>query len=526
MKLKYCIYSILFVVLALVSSCSEDNDATYLDVVRVSKSILAIPATGGADTIVLKSRDSWTIDSVYNFKGDVKYSWLKVSKIKGTAGVDTIVFSADAYNGNREANLYVNCGGREQILCVRQISFTGSAEATCAEVIAGPEAKTYKVTGVCTKIANTTYGNWYLKDETGEIYIYGTLDRNGATKNFLSLGLEVGDIVTIQGPKKLYNGTVELVDVSVVGNITKSLITLDSLSTKSVSAEGGELIAYLTCKGTTGVNVEIPDNAKSWLSITSISVKDTYAVVKFNFAANEGRARSVDVEFSTSRDGQSSSTGAKTLTQDGGIVDATVAEFNAAEVGEAKYRIAGIVTSIKSDKYGNFYVKDFSGETYVYGLDDFASTGIKFGDIVTLVGKRGEYKNTVEMLSATLESHKSVEALSVADFLTRPDADDTFYMLTGKISKIDNATYGNLYITDGEHELYVYGCYPGYGATNDARKNLIATAGIEVGDIITIIGYKNTYKNAEKGTTTVQLKNGWYVTHSKPDTIEGAKKRK
>ena len=61
--------------------------------------------------------------------------------------------------------------------------------ATCAEVIAGPDSKTYQVKGVCTSIANTTYGNWYLKDDTGEIYIYGTLDKNGKEKNFLSLGL-------------------------------------------------------------------------------------------------------------------------------------------------------------------------------------------------------------------------------------------------------------------------------------------------------------------------------------------------
>ena len=88
--------------------------------------------------------------------------------------------------------------------------------ATCAEVIAGPNDKTYQVTGVCTSIDNTTYGNWYLKDATGSIYIYGTLDAKGATKNFLSLGLEVGDEVTVQGPKTTYGTTVELVNVTVI----------------------------------------------------------------------------------------------------------------------------------------------------------------------------------------------------------------------------------------------------------------------------------------------------------------------
>ncbi len=89
-------------------------------------------------------------------------------------------------------------------------------EATCAEIIAGTDGTVYKVKGVCTEIKNTTYGNWMLTDETGEVYIYGTLDANGQTKNFASLGIEVGDTITVQGPKTTYNETVELKDVTVL----------------------------------------------------------------------------------------------------------------------------------------------------------------------------------------------------------------------------------------------------------------------------------------------------------------------
>lgn len=89
-------------------------------------------------------------------------------------------------------------------------------EATCAEIIAGEDGVTYRVRGEVTSIDNTLYGNWSLKDETGEIYIYGTLDANGQTKNFESLGIAVGDIVTVEGPKETYNSIVELVNVTVV----------------------------------------------------------------------------------------------------------------------------------------------------------------------------------------------------------------------------------------------------------------------------------------------------------------------
>ena len=88
--------------------------------------------------------------------------------------------------------------------------------ATCAEILAGTDGTVYRVTGKCVEIANTLYGNWYLEDATGKIYIYGTLDAEGNTKNFASLGIEVGDEITVEGPRKTYKETVELVDVKVI----------------------------------------------------------------------------------------------------------------------------------------------------------------------------------------------------------------------------------------------------------------------------------------------------------------------
>lgn len=51
--------------------------------------------------------------------------------------------------------------------------------------------------------------------------------------------------------------------------------------------------------------------------------------------------------------------------------------------------------------------------------------------------------------------------------------------------------------------LYVYGCYPGWGATGDARKFFVADNDLQVGDQIAIIGYKDTYKEARRGSVQV-----------------------
>lgn len=499
MKLKFFIPS-LIAVLAMMVSCSDDNEATYLDEVRVSSSYVAIDVNGGTTDITVNAKYDWSIDT------EKIPSWLTVSPTSGAAGESRISFSADKTLDGRTAELSLVCNGRTQHINVIQGLSTVSP-ATCAEVIAGPDSKTYRVTGTCTAIANTTYGNWYLQDETGQIYIYGTLDKKDAAKNFLSLGIEVGDIVTVEGPKTTYNGTVELVDVTVV-KIEKSLIKVDSLSVENgtLPLEGGNISAYLTCKGD-GVNVEIPDEAKDWLSIVSIT-GGANPVVTFRAAPNAGGDRDVKIVFTTTQSGKEY-TAETSFKQLGAIVDATIADFNAAEVGNTQYRIKGVVSKIANASKGRFYLKDFSGETYIYNLNGFEDLGVKEGDILTVVGKRDQYNETIELTSGVVEDVISVIPVTIAEFLTKPDDKNVYYMVSGTIDEIANPTYGNLYIIDGSDRLYVYGCYPGYGATGDARKNFLADAGIEVGDELTMIGYKDTYNG------TIELCGGIYFAHQK-----------
>ncbi|MFA6863188.1 MAG: DNA-binding protein, partial [Dysgonamonadaceae bacterium] len=145
---------------------------------------------------------------------------------------------------------------------------------------------------------------------------------------------------------------------------------------------------------------------------------------------------------------------------------------------------------------------------YVYGIKDFTTKGLKVGDIITIVGKRAEY-NGPQVAGAVLESVIPVTPITIADVLTKPDSKEIYYMVTGEITEIDNATYGNLYLKDGESEIFLYGCYPGYGATGDFRKNLLADKDIKVGDTLTVIATRGT--NPNDGTD--QLTNGIYFSH-------------
>ena len=503
MKLKYFIS--FFALVALLASCSDDDAMTLLDEIQVSSSYVSINEAGGTNTITLTAKEAWSFDT------QEIPAWLTISPMSGGAGETQVTFSAPATPDGRTAVLHIACADKSQTINVIQ-GLSVVSEATCAEVIAGPESKTYRVTGTVDRIVNTTYGNWYLVDETGEVYIYGTLDAKGQTKNFLSLGLEVGDIVTVEGPKTVYNGTVELVDVTVI-NIQKSLVKVEGYDPEdaTIPVEGGNVTVNLTCKTNNGISVEIPDEAKDWLGIVSVS-GGAEPVVTFHANANAGGDRSATVVFKTTDDKGKEYTAQAVINQKGAIVAATVAEFLAAEVGDTQYRITGVITSVANATYGNVYVRDWSGETYVYGIGakgDFEASGLKAGDVVTLVGKRGEYKGTAQMTGAVLEESKVVTPIDIDSFLEQPDDPNVYYMLTGEIIEIANPVYGNLYLEDETNQIYVYGCYPGWGATGDNRKNWLETADITVGDQLSVIGVKSTYNG------TPQLANGIYFSHVK-----------
>lgn len=501
MKLKY-IFASIVAALTLVG-CQKEADH-YLDEIKVSSSYVALSTGVGANTsITVTATDSW-----YVSVDEKTAKWLTVSPTMGGAGETNLTFSASAGEG-RTAEIQIRCGEKTQRINVIQGVATIS-NATCAEVIAGPDSKTYRVSGVCTSIANTTYGNWYLNDGTGEVYIYGTLDKNGGTKNFLSLGIEVGDEITVEGPKTTYNGTVELVDVTVV-KINKSLMKVEEVKyinedpevTDCLDVPGGYVSFLLSNKGN-GLYVDVPSDAAGWLSINSVAGD----VVIFSATANEGGDRETNVTFRTVSDGKDY-TATATIKQKGAIIACSVAEFLAAEVGNTQYRLTGVISrDYPSDKQGqSFYIKDWSGETLVYRVDNFKESGLQVGDVVTVRGKRGAYKDSPQMVNGTIEA-----VVEIVDEATIPEvlaaADGAWFRVTGEVKSIANETYGNIYITDGTNELYIYGCYPGYGATGDARKGVVAAEGIKEGDMLTVFGPKSTYKG------TPQINGGifWSLT--------------
>lgn len=493
----------------LLAGCSEDQVLGTFGDLNLSTTYISIPAEGGDVKVTLNAGEAWEFSTEKDFAIP---EWITVSQTSGEAGKTELTFSAEASDAGREAELKIVSGTKSQFLKVRQGEMTAS-KATCKEVNEAPDGKSFVVSGTITKIVNTTYGNWYMTDGTAELYIYGTLDAEGKTKNFTSLGLEVGDKVTIEGPKSSYNGDPQMVNVTVL-DIEKALLKIVSEATE-VSKDGGQLEVVLASKGK-GAFFSVADECQDWISYSDAEYIDGVPsklepnpadtiVYTFNIAPNDGSAREGSISF-FANEGEPIP---YTFTQAGGIADVTVAEFLAAEVDEAKqYRIVGHVTGFNNYN-NNFYVKDYTGEVYAYYVNTQGQT-LAIGDFVTVVGKRSEYKGTPQMPKGTLlEKYTATPEVSVAEFLTKEDGNDVYYKLTGTITEIKNAQYGNVYLQDANGDIvYVYGLLPGYGATGAAKQGLVEAMGLKVGDTLTIVGNKASYKGSP------QVGNAVYMSHT------------
>ncbi len=109
------------------------------------------------------------------------------------------------------------------------------------------------------------------------------------------------------------------------------------------------------------------------------------------------------IESYTPGEGGSDNPGNENEGKPASLVKATVAEFLAAAEDDTWYELTGEIISIAKEDYGNFTIKDATGEVYIYGMTNgwvghndksFSKIGLKVGDTVTLGTLRGSYQGT------------------------------------------------------------------------------------------------------------------------------------
>lgn len=266
MKLKYIIPSFIAVI-AMFTSCADDNEPTYLSNLKVSSSYVAFDVKGGTQKITVTATEDWSMDfmvpvkadSLDDEKGIVKYNvptsqmatkenkWVKVSQLSGGAGTTDISFTVGATTATRSVTVRIKAGDKYQNIIVAQVDDSPTPVSTVKDVLKGVDSKTYRVKGLCGKIFNTSYGNWYMVDGEGnELLIYGTKDATGAY-NWSKFNIAPGDSVTVEGARTTYKSTIEIVNATFIS--VKKALLLSKETSKTIDREAKPFNIAITQKG-------------------------------------------------------------------------------------------------------------------------------------------------------------------------------------------------------------------------------------------------------------------------------------
>lgn len=446
--------------------CEEES--RFLDEVQVSQSYIAIPKEGGSVEITVKAKDKWEI---------AEYpEWLTITPASGEAGETKVTFSAEAVENANKATIYLTCGRAVQNLNVIQ----GIAESkvyTIAEILKFTDAdkgKTVTVSGTISKITGPSYGEFYIKDEEGnELLIYNS------QPSFDEFKPSVGDVVTVEGPFTIYNGTYELNKGSVITKIERSLIQLEEKEIEA-SSEGGEVSVPVTVKGEgLMVTINYDGDDTDWLTYTGSKDNSTIVFNCLSYEVKQG-PRTAIVTLST-KNGDKKSEGQVKIIQYGITPETiTVAEALTKEKN-TWLTVTGIVTGLNNK---GFILTDKDGVA-IQGYPNDTPT-VKIGDEILLTGNYTVYNKVAEIEKPVIRTistknevvypkAKAVTEGLIKEFDGKAVNGAEYVELTG----VPSGQYGDILIegTDG------YGISP-----YQALKSFNYPAGFE-GKTVTIRGY-------------------------------------
>ena len=187
----------------------------------------------------------------------------------------------DVYFSLVNADFYMTAAATEPVEPEEPaVTYTTVAEFLAAEVDESETAPMYTLKGTITAVANTSYGNFDLTDDTGTVYIYGLMSPDGATnKYWATSGAKLGDDIVIKTVRTSFNGTAQGKNawfVELVSPGTRAFYTVDPAAVDFASAGGEqdiEVFAYNTSAAVTATS----DNAAFTVDVNGYVVTVTAA---------------------------------------------------------------------------------------------------------------------------------------------------------------------------------------------------------------------------------------------------------
>ena len=390
------------------------------------------------------SEQAITIEATRDWRVECDQDWVVVSPEEGEASsqpqsVTVTVLKNDSYS--RSAELRFTIGVKSKYLTVNQAGPLGSADALVIYTNNFDITKAQNNNG--WPYLDSNYDLWDNKQGTGAetvVYEFGgkmsvrTSGKasndgsgyshyagSGSNKIFFGAATSVLKVtkITLNGTATNYQlsfgGQKYLQDGDsnfswsefkvYVSNDSQKWVELNAAFPEGADINGDWNLAtanFTIPAGTTQLGLAFVATASSAYSIDDVKlVVADQAGQSIDFAAGTeisgtttGGSGSGD-----SGSGDSGSTAEKPAT----LVKATVAQFLAAAEDDTWYELTGEIINIAKTDYGNFTIKDATGEVYIYGMTSkwvgsndksFSQLGLKVTDVVTLGTKRTSYQGT------------------------------------------------------------------------------------------------------------------------------------
>lgn len=290
-------------------------------------------------------------------------------------------------------------------------------------------ATEFVLTGKITRVANTTYGNFDLTDETGTIYIFGLLTPDGdAQKQWAAAGLRENDTITLKGKYSEYNNSAQIKNAIYVSHvsapfISASALTVEATATSATIAVKSNVAWKVACDaawvtsytqsgendGTLEIVLEAnttAENRNATFTFTADNVESTVILTQAAAGATDTKGTYTSEAFMTG--GSGNKFYAEKVSVAGTLYNcyklgtsSVVGDYTTKAVGES------------GDLTLSFYAVGWNGKTSklnVY-LD-----GVKVGNTLTLVANSGAANNSPYTITPNdAKDYYSIELTGVTD---------------------------------------------------------------------------------------------------------------
>lgn len=566
MRIKKLFYALVPMLFLAMGACQEEP--VQAPAINLNEDEISIGAEGGESSVLIKPTRDWT--AVVENGAD--WLTVSPASGSSTDVVVEVKVVAEANEGEaRSAKVTFTAANIEEVLTVNQDAVSGGGDEpggddegviTVEEFLSKPVDGSvyYRLKGTITDLFNTEYGNFHLVDSTGDVLVYGlTAEKQSSNdKSFSTLGLKEGDTVVIEGTRDEFEGEAQVGgpayyishepgqgggdepepgDYTSIADVRK--MAPASTDDKATVADGVKIKAYVIS------NVEI----NNLTSKKNVFVQDETAGLQIRFTSDATFAFGDEVVIDLSDQELSYYDGAlqannvpnsnvEVLSSDNKIdpKEVTVAEFMKntydaqyvalpdvqvveADLGKT-FVEGGAHTSINvEDKTGNSFVI-FSSKYTTFGNEQVPQgAGVLKGisminngkmqigltsqeDYAGMTGERFDGQGGDE------PDPGEIEEVTIEEFLAKPEG-ETYYKLTGTVTNINNASWGNLTIEDETGDVYVYGVAKDEASVGGGPS--FSGLGVEVGDTLTIAGKRASFNDSP------QVGDAYYISHKKGD---------